>query len=336
MAFKADDRRLPLADGHGQAALRARQRLAAAGRLLHALRRGQAALLHVEPGRIVALDTEGLKDGKNDGSQAEKNKGANGRRRDLGIRHDRGAGRLPPQPRGQLAARGRRPVFVTTGNGVDEGHVNIPSPQRPELHRPRQEHGQARLGEQRCPARRSSTATGRTPPTAVRQGQAPGDLPRRRRLGLQPRAQDRAAPLEVQRQPQGLGVRPGRARHQERDHRHRGGLRRQGLRRRGPGPRARRGRRQLLGHRRHQDGRRHRQRAPVWHRGGNDFHRTISTVAIQDGIVYAADLSGFLYALDAKTGQLYWTHDMLAAVWGSPFVADGKIYLGDEDGDVRC
>jgi outer membrane protein assembly factor BamB len=73
----------------------------------------------------------------------------------------------------------------------------------------------------------------------------------------------------------------------------------------------------------------------VWHRGGNDFRRTISTAAIADGIVYASDLSGFLYALDAKTGQHYWTHDMLAAVWGSPFVADGRVYLGDEDGDVE-
>jgi outer membrane protein assembly factor BamB len=25
---------------------------------------------------------------------------------------------------------------------------------------------------------------------------------------------------------------------------------------------------------------------------------------------------------------------MLAAVWGSPLIADGKVYLGDEDGDV--
>ena len=25
---------------------------------------------------------------------------------------------------------------------------------------------------------------------------------------------------------------------------------------------------------------------------------------------------------------------MLAAVWGSPMVIDGKVYLGDEDGDV--
>jgi outer membrane protein assembly factor BamB len=74
--------------------------------------------------------------------------------------------------------------------------------------------------------------------------------------------------------------------------------------------------------------------AVVWHRGGNDFHRTISTVAIADGILYAADLSGFLYALDARTGQHFWTHDLLAAVWGSPFVVDGKVYLGDEDGDV--
>jgi hypothetical protein len=40
-----------------------------------------------------------------------------------------------------------------------------------------------------------------------------------------------------------------------------------------------------------------------------------------------------------ETGKPYWVHDMLAAIWGSPFVADGKVYLGDEDGDVpmaRC
>jgi outer membrane protein assembly factor BamB len=73
----------------------------------------------------------------------------------------------------------------------------------------------------------------------------------------------------------------------------------------------------------------------VWHRGGEDFHRTLSTVAIDnDGILYASDLSGHLHALDARTGQLYWMYDVYAAIWGSPFVADGKVYLGDEDGDV--
>ena len=76
-------------------------------------------------------------------------------------------------------------------------------------------------------------------------------------------------------------------------------------------------------------------KAAVWHRGNKDFHRTISTVAIHDGLLYAADLSGFLYCLDARTGAHHWTHDMEAAVWGSPFVADGRVYLGDEDGDVE-
>jgi outer membrane protein assembly factor BamB len=74
--------------------------------------------------------------------------------------------------------------------------------------------------------------------------------------------------------------------------------------------------------------------AVVWHRGGEQFGRTISTAAIADGIVYIADLSGRLYALDADTGEHHWTYDAFAAVWGSAFVADGKVYLGDEDGDV--
>lgn len=74
--------------------------------------------------------------------------------------------------------------------------------------------------------------------------------------------------------------------------------------------------------------------AAVWHRGGEDFHRTISTAAIQDGLLYIADLSGFLYCLDADTGEHHWTYDAFAAVWGSAFVADDKVYLGDEDGDI--
>ncbi|MCB9384682.1 MAG: PQQ-binding-like beta-propeller repeat protein [Bryobacterales bacterium] len=69
----------------------------------------------------------------------------------------------------------------------------------------------------------------------------------------------------------------------------------------------------------------------VWH---HPFRRTISTVAIADGILYAANFSGFLHALDVKTGKMLWEHDMLAAVWGSPYVVDGKVMIGDEDGDV--
>jgi outer membrane protein assembly factor BamB len=72
----------------------------------------------------------------------------------------------------------------------------------------------------------------------------------------------------------------------------------------------------------------------VWHYGNKDFHRTLSSVAVHEGLVYAADLSGFLNCLDEKTGKPYWKHDLLSPVWGSPTVIDNKVFLGDEDGDV--
>lgn len=64
------------------------------------------------------------------------------------------------------------------------------------------------------------------------------------------------------------------------------------------------------------------------------IRRSISTAAIKDGVIYYPDFSGFLHCLDAKTGQVLWTHDMFAAMWSSALAVDGKVYLGDEDGDV--
>ncbi len=72
----------------------------------------------------------------------------------------------------------------------------------------------------------------------------------------------------------------------------------------------------------------------IWHRGDEDFNRTLSTAAIHDGLLYVADLSGFVYCWDALTGEEYWKYDAFAAIWGSPYYADGKVYIGDEDGDV--
>ena len=70
----------------------------------------------------------------------------------------------------------------------------------------------------------------------------------------------------------------------------------------------------------------------LWHY--DDIRRSISTAAVKDGIVYLADFSGFFHAIDAKTGEQVWKHDMFAAMWGSPMLIGDKIYLGDEDGDV--
>ena len=81
--------------------------------------------------------------------------------------------------------------------------------------------------------------------------------------------------------------------------------------------------------------------AAVWHYVGNDpkefettMHRTCGTVAIKNNLLYVADFSGVLHCLNAKTGIAYWTHDMLAASWASPLIADDKVYIGDEDGDI--
>ena len=70
----------------------------------------------------------------------------------------------------------------------------------------------------------------------------------------------------------------------------------------------------------------------LWHYGA--IKRSLSTGAIYDGMLFYADFTGFLHCLDAATGKPLWTHDLLSPVWASPMVVDGKVYLGDEDGDV--
>ena len=84
----------------------------------------------------------------------------------------------------------------------------------------------------------------------------------------------------------------------------------------------------------------------IWHyaqfdqNGDGDFsfeetmHRSCGTVAIKDDLLYIADFSGLFHCLDAMTGKVHWTYDMMSAAWGSPLIADGKVYIGDEDGEL--
>ena len=62
--------------------------------------------------------------------------------------------------------------------------------------------------------------------------------------------------------------------------------------------------------------------------------RTISTVSVHEGLVYIAEYAGIIHCLDAETGKLYWTHDSFSRIWGSTLVADDKVLLGNEDGDL--
>lgn len=64
------------------------------------------------------------------------------------------------------------------------------------------------------------------------------------------------------------------------------------------------------------------------------MHRSFSSVVVRDGLAIVPDYSGVIHCLDAETGEPYWHYDMLASVWATPYVADGKIYIGDEDAKV--
>jgi outer membrane protein assembly factor BamB len=91
--------------------------------------------------------------------------------------------------------------------------------------------------------------------------------------------------------------------------------------------------------------------AVVWHYGGvipdpkeraklqrnYYFGRTMSTCAIHEDILYAADLNGSLHCLDAVTGKLHWRYlptEARIRTWSSPYYADGKIYFGVDNGTV--
>jgi outer membrane protein assembly factor BamB len=70
----------------------------------------------------------------------------------------------------------------------------------------------------------------------------------------------------------------------------------------------------------------------VWH--NDEVNRALSTVAIHDGVLYHCDLSGILRAMNPDTGKVFWRYDMGAAVWSSPYYVDGKLFMGNEDGDL--
>ena len=64
------------------------------------------------------------------------------------------------------------------------------------------------------------------------------------------------------------------------------------------------------------------------------IERSISSVAISDGLLYAVDLPGHLHCLDVASGKPYWMYETRSETWGSPLVADGKVYVCNRKGVV--
>jgi outer membrane protein assembly factor BamB len=81
--------------------------------------------------------------------------------------------------------------------------------------------------------------------------------------------------------------------------------------------------------------------ALVWHYAGADtskfeetMHRTLSSVAIKNNLLFISDESGLFHCLDAKTGKPHWTHDLLASSWSTPLIVNDLVYIADLDGDI--
>ena len=328
--------------------------------------RATASTTSATAARVVCADVNGMADG-NQGIQTEKYKDADRRRHHLGIRHDQGTERLPAQHGGLLARSIVGDIiFVVTANGVDEGHINIPAPEAPSFIALDKKTGKL-LWKSNLPGKNIMHGQWSNPAYARDRRRQAGHLPRRRRLALRLRARDGRADLEVRLQPEGRGVRARRHRHPQRLHRHAGRLRQQGLHRRRPGPGAHDRHRRTSGastrprpgrhlqgpggqRRRTRTARRRSARSRTRTRRGRGttaatrnasgrqrdfkFGRTMSTACIVDDVVYIAELHGYLHCLDAKTGKHYWQYDTKAAIWGSPYYVDGKVFLGNEDGDL--
>ena len=84
--------------------------------------------------------------------------------------------------------------------------------------------------------------------------------------------------------------------------------------------------------------------AVAWHYGGEEtrphanrdfkFGRTMSTATIVDDILYISELTGIIHCMNAKTGKHYWQIDTKSAIWGSTYYVDGMILLANDQGDL--
>jgi len=66
----------------------------------------------------------------------------------------------------------------------------------------------------------------------------------------------------------------------------------------------------------------------------SEMHETTSSVAVEGGLVIALDRQGYIHCLDTKTGKRLWSHDAKASIYGEPLIVDGKVYVASEGGEL--
>jgi outer membrane protein assembly factor BamB len=60
---------------------------------------------------------------------------------------------------------------------------------------------------------------------------------------------------------------------------------------------------------------------------------TVSTPAVRNGLVFIADCGRMVHCVDARSGKPHWSQELKGEIWASPFIADGRVYIGSRRGD---
>jgi len=278
-------------------------------------------------GEVMAVDLDGFRDGKNDGAVTDE-KLTKETDADVIWRYDmmEELGVMQHNMANSSPVSYENMIFVSTSNGQDESHVNIPSPKAPSMIAVNKKTGKLEwevnnVGEKILHGQWSSPAVGKIGDVVqVMMGEGDGwvrsyealtgkklwEFDMNPKDSVWPKTRNEVISTPVIYQDKIYIANGQDPEHGEGvghlyaiDATKRGDITKTGM---------------------------------VWHY--DKIRRSVSTGAIYNGLLFYSDFSGFLHCLDVATGKPYWTHDLLAAIWGSPMVINGKVYLGDEDGDV--
>jgi outer membrane protein assembly factor BamB len=63
-----------------------------------------------------------------------------------------------------------------------------------------------------------------------------------------------------------------------------------------------------------------------------EVRRMVGAPVAQDGLLYTGDLGGTVTCVEAASGAVVWRHETGAAIWGCLLLAKDRLYVGNEDG----
>src|ERR1043165_2197328 len=66
----------------------------------------------------------------------------------------------------------------------------------------------------------------------------------------------------------------------------------------------------------------------------SEVGRVVASPIEKDGLLYVGDVGGTVHCLDAATGAHLWKHETNGAIWGCLLLAGDRLYVGNEEGTM--